>query len=145
MTARTTQPPSADEARLAAVSSRALARFAGSQVLSVQVGESAEKIELPAVAVHLLIDVLSTLADGNAVSLIPIHAELTTQEAAQILGTSRPYLIKLLEKNQIPFRLVGSHRRILFQDLLEYKKRDDERRKSVLKELANSARDLSID
>ena len=140
-----TLPPSDNEAKLAGISREVLARVVADDVFALRVESTDERIELPAIAGRLLLDVLATLAAGNAVSLVPIHAELTTQQAAQLLGVSRPFLIKQLERGEIKFRMVGSHRRILFKDLLEFKRREDARSEAALDELANSARDLSID
>ena len=140
-----TLPPNDNEARLAGISREVLARVVADDVFALRVESTDERIELPAIAGRLLLDVLATLAAGNAVSLVPIHAELTTQQAAQLLGVSRPFLIKQLERGEIKFRMVGSHRRILFKDLLEFKRREDARSEAALDELANSARDLSID
>ena len=105
--------PTNDDVRLAKKSSRRLAPFLNRK-LKVRIAETNEQVELPAVAVRLLVDLLSTIAEGNAVTLIPIHAELTTQQAADLLGVSRPFLIKQLENEVIPFRRVGTHRRVLF-------------------------------
>lgn len=87
----------------------------------MKIGKREAKITLPFLAIKLLHQILTQMAEGNAVTLIPIHAELTTQEAANLLNVSRPFLIKLLEKNKIPFHKVGTHRRIRFIDLLHYK------------------------
>lgn len=103
-----------------------------------------ELIELPTSALHLLIEMLSQMAQGNAVTLIPIHAELTTQEAADLLNVSRPYLVKLLESGKIPFRKVGRHRRVRFEDLMSYKEQVDRQRMSALDELASQAQELNL-
>lgn len=88
-------------------------------------------VRIPTVALRLLLEVLNEIAQGNAVSVIPIHAELTTQEAADVLGVSRPRLVQLLEKGEMRFHKIGTHRRVRYQDVIDYKKRiDAERRKA---------------
>ena len=112
--------PSDSDVTLARSSSRLLARFARTD-LRVRLADTGETISLPASAVRLLVDLLLAMAEGNAVTVIPVHAELTTQQAADLLGVSRPFLIKQIEEGLLPHHMVGSHRRILFKDLMNYK------------------------
>lgn len=106
--------------------------------------EPDEAVEIPEAASRLLVDVLTQMGEGNAVTITSVNAELTTQQAAGILKVSRPYLIGLLTEGQIPFRMVGTHRRILFHDLLEFKERNDEARMKSLDELAAQAQELNM-
>lgn len=103
------------------------------------------QVVIPAVAFRFFVDVLAELANGNAVTVAPVHAELTTQQAADILNVSRPYLIRLLDDKRIPFRRVGNRRKVLLADLLDYKRTDDRRRQEVLDELTREASDLGLD
>ena len=135
--------PSSDDVRLARQSSRRLAPFLNRK-LTVRIADTDEQVELPAVAVRLLVDLLSAMAEGNAVTLIPIHAELTTQQAADLLGVSRPFFIKQLEEGVIPYRRVGTHRRILFSELMRYKHEIDEKRTDALDELTRQAQELDM-
>ena len=135
--------PTEDESELAKTSSRKLVRFTKSN-LAVSVPETNEIIVLPASAVRLLVDLLSAMAEGSAVTLIPIHAELTTQQAADLLGVSRPFLVSQLEEGKIPYRKVGTHRRILFRDLMDYRKKTEVARERVLDELVEDAQDLDM-
>jgi excisionase family DNA binding protein len=135
--------PSEHDSTLARASSRRLARYLNGN-LKVKVADSEEQIELPAAAVRLLVDLLTAMAEGNAVTLIPIHAELTTQQAAELLGVSRPFLVKQLESGAIPHRKVGTHRRVLFHDLMEYKQEIDEKRLAALDELAAQAQEMDM-
>lgn len=106
--------------------------------------ESGEVIPLPDIAVRMLMDILSQLAKGNAITLIPIHAELTTQQAANVLGVSRPFLVKELENEHIPFRKVGRHRRVLFKDLITYKQSMLQGRHQTLDTLSAQAQELDM-
>lgn len=135
--------PTPDEAKLAQVSSRQLTKFLRRD-LPVRIDDTDETVVLPAAAVRLLIDLLSAMAEGNAVTMIPIHAELTTQQAADLLGVSRPFLVKQLEEHVIPYRKVGTHRRILFSDLMQYKRSMTEGRTKALDELAAEGQELDL-
>jgi len=142
--------PTKDETMLARESSRKLARWLARDRkkplrIRIENGDTSEEsIVIPASAFRLLNDILTQMAQGNAVTLIPIHAELTTQQAADLLNVSRPFLIEQLEKNVIPYRMVGSHRRILFRDVMEYKKSMDRNRLQALDELAAQAQELEM-
>lgn len=83
-----------------------------------------------------LLDILRLISSGRGFRMMPVEAELTTQEAADLLNVSRPYLIKVLEKGDIPFVKVGRHRRIRAEDLFAYKVQRDQHRSEALAELA---------
>ncbi|WP_326646480.1 helix-turn-helix domain-containing protein [Streptosporangium sp. NBC_01755] len=99
---------------------------------------------LPREAVSLLAFILAQAAEGRGVTVIPSQAELTTQQAADMLNVSRPHLIKLLEEGGIPFRLVGKHRRVTYEDLQEYKRRDGAKRRTAADQLAALGQELGI-
>lgn len=102
-------------------------------------------LHVPVEILRFLARVLEQLAEGDAVTLVPYHKELTTQQAADLLNVSRPYLIKqLLDSGELAYHRVGNRRRIRFQDLMEYRRRDLERRKRVAKELTRAAEDLGL-
>lgn len=150
MTTSTREPvvPTAQEAAIAKEASRKLAthikhltdlRF---QILEDR--KTAEKLTLPPAAIRMLLDILTEMAAGNAITLIPHHAELTTQQAADVLNVSRPFLVNLLEEKKIPHRRVGTHRRILFEDLMRYKKQIDADRRAALDQLAKEAQEFNM-
>jgi excisionase family DNA binding protein len=105
----------------------------------IKKGKGGETIVLPASALRLLMVILSQMAHGNAVTITPVHAELTTQQAADVLNVSRPFLVNLLEEGKIPFRRVGSRRRVLAKDVLHYKQDIDKKRLNILEKLADEA------
>lgn len=102
-------------------------------------------LEIPGHALRALVDILAQIANGNAVTVAPVRAELTTQQAADLLNVSRPYLVKLLEEHKIPHRHVGNRRRVLLEDLMNYKRIDDAERRAIADELTAEAQRLGLD
>ena len=135
--------PSEEDTELATKSSRILARIRPEGELKVRL-ETGEELILPKSVAKLLSHILTEISSGNAVTLIPIHAELTTQQAAEFLNVSRPHLVKLLEQNRIPYHKVGTHRRIKFQDLAAYQEEAKSASKRALDELAAQAQELDM-
>ncbi len=145
--ALTTEPLSEAEAELARTSGQRLIPLARSgRPLTIRVPNAGleEIIKLPAGAVKLLAKILEDMAAGRAVMILPQEAELTTQQAANFLNVSRPFLIRLLEGGTMPFRLVGTHRRIRFEDVRRYKESIDAKRRKVLDRLAAEAQELGM-
>ncbi len=133
-------PETAEEARVAL---QTLANLSRKKIRAVQVrpeGETAAvSVTVPQEAFDLFLEVLGQLANGNAVTIVPVHAELTTQQTADLLNVSRPFLVKLLEDGKIPSRKVGVHRRVRAEDVIAYKHADDLRRRAILDELTAEA------
>ena len=139
--------PTEQESAQARESSRVLSTYARrTESLDVELSDDDHRqiISLPAGAVRLLLDLLTQMAEGNAVTLLPMHAELTTQQVADILNVSRPYLVKLLEAGAIDHRKVGTHRRVQLSDLIAYKRKVDGDRSAALDELARQAQELDM-
>lgn len=138
--------PSPDEVQAARVAARALSRNGTGPVIRFAVeGQSVEPISLPASIFALVVDLLSKLGNGNAVTIVPVEAELTTQQAADYLNVSRPHLIKLLERGSLPFRMVGTHRKVLARDVINYRSKVDEARYEALRAMSVADADLGID
>lgn len=108
------------------------------------VGLNGERIELPASVHRLLSAMVHELAHGNAVTIMPVHAELTTQQAADLLNVSRPFLVHLLESGVIPFHRVGTHRRVRLQDVTAYRNARTQERRTALAEMAREAQELGL-
>jgi excisionase family DNA binding protein len=140
--------PSDAEKALAVESSRQLAPLVqnerSSTSISILEDELGQKIVVPNIAISLLLEILTQMAQGNAVTLMPYHAELTTQQAADLLNVSRPFLVKLLESGELPHRMVGKHRRVLLQDVMKYKENIDRARNETLNELVAQAQELNM-
>ncbi|MCD2514833.1 helix-turn-helix domain-containing protein [Massilia sp. G4R7] len=141
--------PTAEEVAIARESGRALSAFLQTRAETQQIDIVDDKgtshpVSVPVSALRLLVDVLTEIGEGNAVSIIPIHAELTTQDAANVLNVSRPFLVQLLERGDIPFHKIGRHRRVRYQDVLSYKERIDAERNKALDALAEQAQALQM-
>ena len=139
--------PTAQEAEEAKITSRALSKYVHNERLHLKIASNnseSEDLILPGHAINLLLAMLTEMSKGNAITVMPIHAELSTQETAELLNVSRPHLVDLLEQGKIPFRKVGTHRRILANDVFDYKQRIDEARFKALDDLAAQAQELGM-
>ncbi|AZG07041.1 helix-turn-helix domain-containing protein [Pigmentiphaga sp. H8] len=137
------------EVQAAVQGQRALAAYLATRVETQRIQifddkNQAHQVELPTSALRLLVDILAELADGNAVRVVPVHAELTTQEAADMLNVSRPHLVKLLEDGALPFHRTGKHRRVRFADLMRYKETRDLAAEQAMGELARQSQELKM-
>jgi excisionase family DNA binding protein len=132
--------PSKLDQKIASESYNALASVMAqlnSEQPEIEIEETSEKIKIPLSALKLLGDILKAMGQGKSVSLVPIATEVTTQAAAEILGCSRPHLVKLLEDGRISFTKVGKHRRIKFDDILTYRKQMKEEQKQNIIDIMN--------
>lgn len=115
-----------------------------SEQAEIEIEETSEKIKIPLSALKLLGDILKAMGQGKLISVVPIAAEVTTQAAAEILGCSRPHLVKLLEDGKIAFTKVGKHRRIKFDDIIRYKKQMKEQQKQNIIDIMNSDEETGL-
>ena len=135
------------------VAARALARVQtylrqhrdGPAIVQLADEDGGDQLVLPRGAVELFARILAHMANGHGVSVVPAHAELTTQQAADLLNVSRPYLIGLLDAGHIEYRKVGTRRRVFAGSLVAYKHHDDVRRRAAAEELATLAQELDLD
>jgi len=144
-----TMLPDDKEIAAAVESRRQLAAFLSTKLETQRIDivddeQRSHTVELPVFALRLLDEILGELAMGNAVKVVPIHAELTTQEGADLLNVSRPHLVKLLDESVIPHTKVGRHRRVKFADLMAYKQRRDAESRQAMDELAAQAQELGM-
>jgi len=116
----------------------------GPSQIRLSVEDDGEELVVPRGAVELLARILAHMAAGHGVSVVPTHAELTTQQAADLLNVSRPHLIGLLEAGEIDYRKVGKHRRIKVSSLLEYMRADDHRRRAAADELSTLTQEMGL-
>ncbi len=145
--ARISAIPSEAEATLARETKQALSlRLSGTSSLDLLAMDVASEptIRIPATAARLLVQILDEMGQGNAVKVIPVHPELTTQEAAELLNVSRPTLIQLLREGHIAFRKVGTHRRVRLDSLMAYKRKLHADRLAALADLSAYDQELGI-
>jgi excisionase family DNA binding protein len=122
-----------------------LARKPDEDLLQIKVEvDGDEVLVVPRAGAIMLAQVMRLLANGQGVFLVPSEAQLTTQQAADMLNVSRPYLIGLLEAGAIEYTKVGRHRRIAFQDLVEYKRHADQRSRAAADELVDLGQELGL-
>ena len=135
--------PNSEVAKLARTSAAELSRLLNEKPDTdrASVKMDGHDLILPRQAITLLRDLLADMAQGNAVTIVAMHAEMTTQQAANILNVSRPYLVKLLEKGDLKFTKVGTHRRIRFEDLMEYKQKIKRQSSEAMDELVRQAQE----
>lgn len=143
--------PNEDDAELARNAlvriKKYLDRHPGGEQKPVQliVEEDDDHLTLPRSAVNLMARILAHMAAGQGVSVVPLHAELTTQQAADLLNVSRPFLVGLINAGDIECRMVGTHRRILASSLLNYQRTDEVRRRHAADELAALTQEIGLD
>lgn len=146
MTNRKYELPSREEIDLARVSAAALTKLLqdlpDKDRANIKMGN--EDLIVPRQAIELLRDILAGMSAGKTINIVPMASELTTQQAADFLNVSRPYLIGLLEQGEISFTLVGSHRRIRFDDLLAYREKMVNNSKAAMAELMKLSQELGI-
>ncbi len=116
----------------------------GAEPMAKLVGPSGEELRLPSEVFEVLREVVGAMATGQAVTVAPIHQRLTTQEAADLLGVSRPTLVKLLESGEIGFEQPGRHRRVRLDDVLEYRRRRSTQRRESLDRMVEIAQDSGM-
>lgn len=108
------------------------------------VGSNGEDIEIPESLGTVLRQAVQHLSRGDAVAVVPVQTELTTQQAADLLNISRQYLVRVLDRGEIPFHMVGTHRRLRFDDVMEYKRRRDAERRQGLDELTQLSQEIGL-
>ncbi len=109
------------------------------------VSPDGETLEIPTSIYKVLLQAVAAMSQGNAVSIIPVHHELTTQQAADLLNVSRPHLVKLLDTGDIPFHKTGAHRRVYVEDLTRYRDVRDAERRKALRDLTNKSAEYGLD
>lgn len=141
--------PTPEEIRKAKEAASAFAKATGrKKVLSLRLGQSGKGeavVDLPPAVGQLVLELLMLVSKGEAVTLVPFGAELSTQKAADLLNVSRPFLVKLIDEGKIPHHKVGKHRRIRAEDLFAYKRRRDAGRRETLRQLAQLGQEIDAE
>lgn len=141
------QKPSKEEQRAAMESYHLLAASLEqihSEAPEIEIEETEEKIRIPIGALKLLAKILKEISQGRPVSIVPIATEMTTQAAAELLGCSRPHIVKLLEEGKLPYTKVGKHRRIKYEDVIRYKKEVKSHQKRIIGEVMELDEELGL-
>lgn len=139
--------PTIEDIAQAKETSRKLSKFHNADRVKLSIeGSNQEKdsFVLPGIVMQMLLDILSEFSQGSAIGVIPHKAELSTQQAANLLNVSRPHLVKLLEAGDIPHHKVGTHRRVFVKDVLAYKEAIDNARAKTLDELAKLSQEADM-
>lgn len=110
----------------------------------IEIEETGDKITVPLSALKLFATILKGMSQGKPISIMPLSAEVTTQKAAEMIGCSRPHLVKLLEDKKIPFTKVGRHRRILIDDVMKYRKEMKAVQKAALISMMQEDEELGL-
>ncbi|NBC03768.1 MAG: excisionase family DNA-binding protein [Bacteroidetes bacterium] len=144
------KPPTRKEQKAAKESKDILERISGkqkssSETIEIGIAGEAEPVKIPVSAFRFLNTIIEHMAQGKAITVNPVDAEITTQEAADLLNVSRPFIVKLLEEGEIPFHKVGSHRRIKLKDFLAYKSQYKKDQREALDELTKISQELGLD
>ena len=134
----------AEEMRLARESARALQESLPSGDTTVTITINGTRVEVPSSLISVLSSSLEMIGEGQSVAVVPVEQEIGTQEAAELLGVSRPFLVKLLDNGAIPSRKVGVQRRVRPADILDYKEQEQAERREVLRELAAEDQRLGL-
>lgn len=143
------QTPTRSEQKLAKKNLDTLEKIAqkhkgSSHAVEIEICGEKTHIKVPPSALSLLNTIFEHMAEGKAISIIPSETEISTQQAAEMLNVSRPHIVKLLEEGKIPYKKVGSHRRIKLKDLEKYKNKMEQRRRKQLGKLAEQAQELDM-
>lgn len=117
---------------------------AASITLTTDTGEH-PSVDVPPAALKLIVQLLGAMSEGRPITLVPSNQELSTVEAAHFLNVSRPFVIKEIEAGRLPHRMVGTHRRVAFEDLIAYARKMRERQEAALQRMADNARELGLE